>query len=127
MENKKKIVVVDDNDDFVTLVRGILESKGYGVNSANNGQELFSHLKNEKPDLIILDIMMPQMNGLEVLSRLKSIPETASIPVILVTAKGQYNDVLKGYQLGTDYYISKPFTSTQLLNGVNLIIGNVAA
>ena len=119
MENKKKIVVVDDNDDFVTLVRGILESKGYGVNSANNGQELFSHLKNEKPDLIILDIMMPQMNGLEVLSRLKSIPETASIPVILVTAKGQYNDVLKGYQLGTDYYISKPFTSEALADALN--------
>ena len=80
-------------------------------------------LKTQKPDLIILDIMMPEMDGLEVLSRLKAVAETATIPVILLTAKVQYEDVLGGYKLGADYYITKPFTSTQLVNGINLLLG----
>jgi len=80
-------------------------------------------LKGQKPDLIILDIMMPEMDGLEVLSRLKAVSDTATIPVILLTAKVQYEDVLGGYKLGADYYITKPFTSTQLVNGINLLLG----
>jgi DNA-binding response OmpR family regulator len=80
-------------------------------------------LKVQNPDLIILDIMMPEMDGLEVLSRLKAMSETAKIPVILLTAKVQYEDVLGGYKLGADYYITKPFTSTQLVNGINLLLG----
>ncbi len=68
--------------------------------------------------------MMPQMDGLEVLTRLKGEPSTATIPVILLTAKVQYEDVLGGYKMGADYYITKPFTSTQLLNGINLLLGD---
>ena len=123
MNNKKTIMVVDDNPDIITIVRTILEGKGYGVLSATSGQELLDMLKSEKPDLIILDIMMPEMDGLEVLSRLKGLTETATIPVILLTAKVQYEDVLGGYKLGADYYITKPFTSTQLVNGINLLLG----
>lgn len=121
---KKTIMIVDDNDDFVTVTRGILEGKGFAVISASNGQEVFNLLQEKRPDLIILDIVMPKMDGLEVLTRLRQTPETATIPVILLTAKGQYRDVLLGFKLGTDYYISKPFTSTQLINGVNLVLGN---
>jgi twitching motility two-component system response regulator PilG len=67
--------------------------------------------------------MMPEMDGLEVLTKLKEAAETSSIPVILLTAKVQYEDVLGGYKLGADYYITKPFTSTQLINGINLLLG----
>jgi len=118
-------MVVDDNPDIITIVRTILEGKGYNVMSAYSGAELLSTLDKEpqKPDLVVLDIMMPQMDGLEVLTRLKAAPETASIPVILLTAKVQYEDVLGGYKLGADYYITKPFTSTQLINGINLLLG----
>lgn len=123
MDNKKTIVVVDDNPDIITIVRTILEGKGYNVFSAISGPELLNLLKTEKPDLIILDIMMPEMDGLEVLTRLKGMTETATIPVILLTAKVQYEDVLGGYKLGADYYITKPFTSTQLVNGINLLLG----
>jgi CheY-like chemotaxis protein len=123
MDTKKTIMVVDDNPDIITIVRTILEGKGYGVLSANSGMELLNQLKTQKPDLIILDIMMPEMDGLEVLTRLKGLSETASIPVILLTAKVQYEDVLGGYKLGADYYITKPFTSTQLVNGINLLLG----
>jgi CheY-like chemotaxis protein len=123
MDTQRTIMVVDDNPDIITIVKTILEGKGYHVLSASSGQELLNLLADRKPDLIILDIMMPEMDGLEVLGRLKAITETASIPVILLTAKVQYEDVLGGYKLGADYYITKPFTSTQLVNGINLLLG----
>jgi two-component system, OmpR family, alkaline phosphatase synthesis response regulator PhoP len=123
METKKTIMVVDDNPDIITIVKTILEGKGYSVGSAYSGKELLAHLENQKPDLIILDIMMPEMDGLEVLTKLKGAPDTSPIPVILLTAKVQYEDVLGGYKLGADYYITKPFTSTQLINGINLLLG----
>ncbi|MGH7871540.1 MAG: response regulator, partial [Candidatus Binatia bacterium] len=97
--------------------------RGYTVFSACSGPELLNLLPNQKCDLIILDIMMPEMDGLEVLTRLKGKTETSTIPVILLTAKVQYEDVLGGYKLGADYYITKPFTSTQLVNGINLLLG----
>lgn len=123
MNMKKTIMVVDDNPDIITIVKTILEGRGYNVLSASSGPELLNLLDSTKPDLIILDIMMPEMDGLEVLTRLKGVSETASIPVILLTAKVQYEDVLGGYKLGADYYITKPFTSTQLVNGINLLLG----
>ena len=123
MDTKKTIMVVDDNPDIITIVTTILEGKGYHVLSATSGPELLNLLKGQKPDLIILDIMMPEMDGLEVLTRLKGMTDTSNIPVILLTAKVQYEDVLGGYKLGADYYITKPFTSTQLVNGINLLLG----
>lgn len=123
MDEKKTIMVVDDNPDIVTIVKTILEGRGYSVQCAYSGLEVFGLLEEKKPDLIILDIMLPQMDGLEVLTKLKGAPDTASIPVILLTAKVQYEDVLGGYKLGADYYITKPFTSTQLINGINLLMG----
>jgi len=127
MELKKTIMVVDDNPDIVGIVKSILMSRGYAVECAYSGPELLGRLDGEKPDLIILDIMMPEMDGFEVLTRLKGAPETSAIPVILLTAKNQYDDALLGYQRGTDYYISKPFTGTQLINGINLMLGGSAA
>ena len=123
MDNKKTIMVVDDNPDIITIIKTILEGKGYNVISASSGPEVLNLLKNQKPDLIILDIMMPEMDGLEVLTKLKGVTDTTAIPVILLTAKVQYEDVLGGYKLGADYYITKPFTSTQLINGINLLLG----
>ncbi len=126
MSEKQKIMVVDDNPDLVEIVRSILSSKGYSVQSAYGGEELFSRLEEQRPDLILLDIMMPKMDGFDVLSRLRSSAKTSAIPVILLSGKSRFNDVLKGYGMGTDYYISKPFTPTQLLNGVELVLGNGA-
>jgi CheY-like chemotaxis protein len=123
MDNEKTIMVVDDNPDIITIVRTILEGKGFNVLSASGGAECLEVLKTQKPDLIVLDIMMPEMDGLEVLTRLKAMSELANVPVVLLTAKVQYEDVLGGYKLGADYYITKPFTSTQLINGINLLLG----
>jgi two-component system, OmpR family, alkaline phosphatase synthesis response regulator PhoP len=123
MDTKKTIMVVDDNPDIITIVKTILEGRGFTVFSASSGPELLNLLPTQRADLIILDIMMPEMDGLEVLTRLKGKTETSTIPVILLTAKVQYEDVLGGYKLGADYYITKPFTSTQLVNGINLLLG----
>ncbi len=121
--SKRTIMVVDDNHDIVDILRITLESKGFNVTCAYSGQELFAGLEKEKPDLIILDVMMPEMDGLEVLVRLKWKLSTSSIPVILLTAKVQHEDVEKGYKLGTEHYIKKPFTSTQLITSINRLLG----
>ncbi len=121
--SKKTIMVVDDNPDIVTILRITLESNGFNVRCAYSGEELFASLEELKPDLILLDIMMPQMDGLEVLARLKGNPATASIPVILLTEKADDEDVQIGYKMGADIYITKPFTSTEVLEAINLVLG----
>ncbi len=120
--SKSTIMVVDDHPDLVEILRFRLESEGFNVRCAYSGKDLFAVLEEQKPDLIILDIMMPQMDGLEVLTQLKGDPDTASIPAILLTAKVQYEEVLRGYKMGADYYITKPCTATQLLTGVNTLL-----
>ncbi len=119
---KSTIMVVDDDHELVTIVRVILEQKGFNVMCAYNGPQLFAGLDEHKPDLIILDIMMPEMDGLEVLTRLKANPDTSSIPVIFLTAKVQYEDVLGGYKMGASHYITKPFTRNQLITGINRLL-----
>lgn len=123
----KTIMVVDDNVDFVDVVRRMLERRGFAVFCAYGGSEVFKRLEFKKPDLIVLDIMMPDMSGLHVLARLKAASDTASIPVILVTAKDDDFGILTGYQMGGDYFIAKPFNSDQLMSGIDLLLGNGGA
>ena len=120
---KHRVLVVDDNPDSVAIMRGILEGRGYDVAAASSGNEALQFLKQEAVDLVLLDIMMPEMSGMEVLQRIKEDAATGRLPVILVTAKTQDEDVLSGYQYGADYYITKPFTAKQLLYGIELILG----
>jgi len=120
--SKTTIMVIDDHPDILDIVKTILERSGYVVQVANSGMEAFSLLEENKPDLIILDIMMPQLDGLKVLQQLKGNADYSSIPVILLTVKVQHEDVLKGYKLGADYYITKPFNSSQLIIGIKFIL-----
>ena len=117
-------MVVDDDPNTQAIVENILLGSGYVVQCLSSGQELLNRLDKERPDLVILDIVMPGMDGLEVLQRIKGNPDTSFIPVILLTGKGRDEDILLGYQRGTDYYITKPFTGTQLIHGIQLILGN---
>ncbi len=121
--SKRTIMVVDDNPDLVNILRITLEWKGFNVRCAYSGKDLFTGVDEQMPDLILLDIMMPQMYGLEALTLLRGDPSTASIPVIMLTAKGQPEDVIEGYKGGADIYITKPFTSTEVLDGINLVLG----
>ena len=121
-ESKNTIMVVDDDPDIVTVLTIMLEEKEYKVRHAYSGLQLLSDLDGEKPDLIILDLMMPHMDGLEVLDRLKADQETSAIPVILLTAQDEFEDIMSGYKKGADYYITKPFTKSQLVNSIDAIL-----
>ncbi len=120
--SKGTILVADDDPDIVAIAKTTLEDTGYVVQTAYNGMEVFSRLEEQKSDLIILDIMMPQMDGWKVLQQLKGNTDYVSIPVILITAKIQQEDMLRGYKLGTNYYIPKPFNATQLINVTNFLL-----
>lgn len=119
----QNILVVDDNPDAIAIVRTTLEARGYNVIGAQSGKEALDLVDANPPDLILLDVMMPEMSGIEVLERLKNVPRTSQIPVILLTAKTQDDDVIGGYRVGADYYITKPFTTRQLMYGVELVLG----
>jgi len=123
----KKILVVDDNVDSIMILRSILESQGFVVRTAQSGVDAIEVLTHEVPDLVLLDVMMPQMSGIEVLERIKTTHATSKVPVIMVTAKIQDDDVLTGYQHGADYYITKPCTAKQLLYGIGLVLDRVEA
>ena len=117
------VLVVDDNEDNVQIMSRILLSRGFEVRTARDGKAALRSIEQELPDVVLLDIMMPDMDGIEVLDRIRANPQSASLPVILVTGKGQDDDVLAGYKYGADYYITKPFTARQLLHGIGLVLG----
>src|SRR5262245_15341197 len=122
----KKILAVEDERHIGRLVEVNLQRAGYGVVTAIDGQDALEKVKAEKPDLVVLDVMMPFMDGFEVLRNLKANPETAEIPVIMLTAKAQDADVFRGWQSGVDCYLTKPFNPMELLTFVKRIFDSQA-
>lgn len=118
-----RVLVVDDDRDYVDILRMHLERRGFAVTTASCGNEALERLQEAKPDVVLLDVMMPDLTGFDVLRRIRDTPTTASLPVILISAKGDEDDMMTGYQYGADYYITKPCTPTQLLYGVGLVLG----
>ena len=118
------VLVVDDNDDNLRIVGEILRVRGYDVQLARDGVSALRAIEEQRPDVVLLDVMMPEMDGFELLGRLRASPRHAGLPVILVTARTQDDDVLAGYKGGADYYITKPFTPRQLLHGIGLVLGS---
>jgi len=117
----KLILAVDDEKHILRLVQINLEKAGYEVRTATNGREAVESVHERKPDLVVMDVMMPEMDGFEALKQLKSQPNTASIPVIMLTAKAQDADVFHGWQSGADLYLTKPFNPMELLTFVKRI------
>jgi len=114
----RRILIVDDEPDYISTVRCRLEFNEYEVITASNGREGLDQAIAEKPDLILLDTSMPVMNGHEMLEQLRQNPETAGIPVIMVTAMCQPQDIEKASTLGVVDYLAKPFDSADLVNKV---------
>ena len=116
-----KILAVDDEKHIVRLVQITLEKEGYELITASNGREALEKVAVEKPDLVVMDVMMPEMDGLEALAKMKNDPATAGIPVIMLTAKAQDSDVFRGWQSGADLYLTKPFNPSELVTFVKRI------
>jgi DNA-binding response OmpR family regulator len=119
---KKKILVIDDMPNIVTMVKARLEASGYEVITASDGQQGLTYAYTEKPDLIILDIVMPAGGGYSVYTRLRLSPKTRSVPVIFLTAKDRPEDVARAYKLGVQYYVKKPYKPEMLLETVKKVL-----
>ena len=119
---KKKILIVEDDRDIVEMVEYNLREEGYATLSALNGEDGVNLAISEQPDLIILDIMLPVMDGFEVCRALKSDGTTAHIPIIILSAKSQETDKVVGLELGADDYVTKPFSPRELIARIRAIM-----
>ena len=117
----KKVLIVDDEEVIRKLLRIHLVKWGYEVKEAVDGTQAIEQIGKDNFDLLICDILMPNMDGWQVLKEVKSNPKTKDMPVIVLTAKNEDNDMFKGYDLGASYYMTKPFTKAQLLYGLRLM------
>jgi DNA-binding response OmpR family regulator len=123
MSDKPVVVVAEDEPQIANLVRYKLEKSGYEVLWGKDGQRAWELIQESKPDLVILDVMMPIMDGFEVLRAMHDGPETREIPAIMVTARGMEEDILKGFEEGAVDYMVKPFSVTELAARVKATIG----
>lgn len=114
----KKILVVDDEQNILQMVNQTLTRSGYKVTTSADGKDALEKVQANKPDLIILDIMMPYLDGFEVLQALRRKPETRNTPVIFLTAKNNDMDIFKGWQAGVNCYLIKPFNPSELIKYV---------
>ena len=114
----KKIFIADDESGFVSTLRSRLEFEGFEVTTAPNGKAALEKIPDEKPDLILLDVMMPAMNGYQVCRALKENSATKEIPILMLTAKSQESDKFWGREAGADAYMTKPFDMDELINEI---------
>ena len=119
---KDKILIIDDEPDIVETLTFMLEARNYDVISAYDGAEGLVKVKSEKPDVALLDIMMPGMDGYAVCNKLKSSNDTKRLPIIMLTAKGENEAVIKAHKSGADDYIVKPFSLPTLVNKLNKLL-----
>ena len=119
---KEKILVVDDEEDILELIRHNLAREGYRIVCAATGESAITKSNTEKPDLIVLDLMLPGIDGLQVARRLKDDVRTRHIPIIMLTAKGEEADIVTGLELGADDYVTKPFSPRVLIARIRAVI-----
>lgn len=124
---KVKILVVDDEKDIIELVRYNLEKEGFVVISATDGEKALELVSIEEPEMIILDLILPGIDGLDVCRELKINDQTSSIPIIMLTAKGEESDIVVGLELGADDYITKPFSPRVLVARIKAVLRRIKA
>ena len=119
---KRKVLIVDDEEVIRKFLKIHLAKLGYEVKEAADGEQAIEELGKDDFDLLICDILMPKKDGWEVVIEVKSNSKTRNMPVILLTAKNEDSDMFKGYDLGANYYMTKPFTKAQLIYGLRLML-----
>ncbi len=117
-----RVLVVEDEQDVAEMIRYNLAKEGYEVRLATNGADALRQVKEARPDVMLLDIMVPQLNGWEVCRRLKEEPDTRAIPVIMVTGRAEEGDKVLGFELGADDYVTKPFSPRELLARIRAVV-----
>lgn len=122
MNSKKKILVVDDEQDIVDLISYNLNKEGYQVCTAINGRQAIEVAKKENPDLIILDVMMPEMDGIESCRQMRALPEFKSTFIVFLTARSEEYSEIAGFNVGADDYIAKPIKPRALMSRINAIL-----
>jgi len=120
--SKEKVLLVDDEEDILELLQYHFAREGYTIMTADSGEEALRRARNETPDMIILDLMLPGLDGLDVCRQLKKDTATEDIPLIMLTAKGEESDVIIGLELGADDYVTKPFSPKVLLARVRSVL-----
>ncbi|MBN9388512.1 MAG: response regulator [Chloroflexi bacterium] len=118
----RKVLVIDDEPGIIEIVEANLEGDGFEVISASNGKEGLEKIKSEQPELVVLDVMMPEMDGWEVLRSLEKDENTAGLPVIMLTAKAADEDYIYGLEEGAVEYITKPFLPQELVNRIKITL-----
>ncbi len=118
----KKILVVDDEKDIVDLITYNLEKEGYAAIKSYDGESALDLVKTKKPDLVVLDLMLPGLRGMEVCKLIRKNPETEALPIIMLTAKGEQLDKILGLEMGADDYITKPFNVRELIARVRAVL-----
>jgi two-component system phosphate regulon response regulator PhoB len=122
VSSREKILVVEDEEDLVEMMSYNLGREGFRVMASRNGLEGLRRARRDAPDLVLLDLMLPDVDGLEVCRRLRRDPLTARLPVIIVTAKGEESDVVLGLGVGADDYVTKPFSPKELVARVKAVL-----
>ena len=117
-----KVLVVDDDPQVLKLLRVNFELEGFDVLSATNGEEALEMVGKDTPDVVVCDVMMPGIDGLEVVRRLRAQPDTAALPLVVVSAKAQRADIRAGLKLGADEYVTKPFDPAELIATVQRLL-----
>jgi CheY-like chemotaxis protein len=118
-----RVLVVGSNGESVHAVRAALETRGLAVQIAADGPSALASLESQRPDVILLQVDMPEMTGMEVLDRIRANPQQTAIPVILMAEGAGDDDLLEGYRFGADYYLTNPFSARHLLYAVGLVLG----
>lgn len=121
---RKRILLVDDSETSLMMARMILSKANYDILMAKDGQQGVETAARERPDLVLLDVVMPRMNGFEACAALKAQPETAGIPVIMVTTRGEGESVESGFSAGAADYVTKPVNGLELLTKVRSALGD---
>ena len=123
-ENKRRVLVVEDEDDMAYMLTIVLEGEGYEVIRARDGEEGLDHTYKCKPDLILLDVLLPKLGGYKVCSMLKSDGKYKKIPVVIITAKYGKEEENLGYEVGADAFFTKPFDREKLLSTIDKLLGS---
>ena len=123
--SKEKILIIEDEKDIVRMLDYNLKKEGFRAFSANNGENGLDMARKDHPDLILLDLMLPEMDGLEVCKAVKNDTKTAAIPIIILTAKAQETDKIVGLELGADDYVTKPFSPKELIARIKAVLRRV--